>query len=749
MERRLERLKGAGYLKALDSGRIYSPREIVNNAVEKGIFEPDDDLEKAVVRFRVNAKELNHPGDGKVTGANGRMVDGYFGARWKLLLPESELSYEGWRGCQVVLEELTGDAPSPQPVHANTAILAKLNLVEGRLNEVQRHLTLMKNLGGVIPALKWLMKTRWRKGSLAAVAGLLFMAFAWQRDESLFLPQVQSNRIAILFCEQDTAVLPYAVSKALSAAPELSALPLARSARIAEKFDVCQRPDEDTLAAIAAELHAPLLLWGGFSQDRNGRSFSGLLYQENIGAVDIRVSSRDGLHLPDVIAEECFAELGVFTKQPLSTVHFHSRNESANLIYSEAQLLYEEGDIASALKLFRRATVFDPDFLLAHIRFARCLTLTGQYVSAAEALERVEDNADLPNDLKLRMYLDSINNLYKMQRYEELEATLVSALSLRDVGDPKYFSIVLDIAARVAHVRQQPKKRAAFVDQLQELVSLAPLDHALYIRLLRLQAFFAEDDDPAQSVAFLISALSRAKEHDLPNEHYNLLYELTKVAIKYRLPEMATARDEITEAEPYLTEILGEINTYKCRYLLGQLQLHLGEPIRGEINLVEAIPPLANAGHVDFVANARLHLVQLYLDQKRYFEAHAMLGYLENRLNDLAPSTQLTVLDRSFRLAYFEDNLNTAIAKLKLRTAIAEKVKSPVLAKCYYGLGFVYCEQGDNAASERFYLKTLDVASPTDWIYQQSKTNLLELYRSLNQPEKIKLLHQRLGGNLD
>ncbi len=749
MERRLDRLKGASYLKALDPESIYSARDIVNQALEKGIFEADDEPEKAVARFRANAKELDHPGDGKVVGANGRMVDGYYGARWKLLLPEAEMSYEGWRGCHVVLEELAGDAPSPLPVHANMAILAKLNLLESRLDDVRRHIALVKNLGGLIPALGWLIRARWRRLSLAGGAGIALILFALQHDMSLLLPQTQANRIAVLFCQQDTLVLPYAVSDALNTAAELSTLPLARSAKIAAKYKLCQRPEEETLAAIADEMHAPFLLWGQFSRNKKGRSFSGLLYQKEIGAVEITATTRDGLHLPDAVAEACFAKLGIFPKQPLSTVHFHSRNESANLIYSEAQLLYEEEDIAAALKLFRRAAVFDPDFLQARIRHARCLTLTGEYAEAADVLTQLETGSHMPDDLKLRMYVDKVNNLFWTQQYDQVELILIPALGLKEAGDPNCYSILLDIAARASYEQGEMTRVQSFVRELQSMAEAFPNDQKLRVRLLRLQAYLAEATDPDQSVTILLQALEITKDHNLSNRQYDVLEELTRVTAKNQLAEMEIALNEITLAKPSLTRALGEIVQHKCRYLLGQLQLASGEPFKGETNFIAAIPPLATSGHVDLVANARLHLVQLYLDQKRFLEAKAMLEPLEDRFDQLRPRIQLTVLDRAFRLAYFQEKPEEAIAKLKQRTQIARDIQSPALKKCYFDQGVFYSLTGDPNSTEKFYLKALDSSNPTDQIFQLSKQNLLALYRSQNQPEKIKLLIQRLGRNLE
>jgi len=730
------------YIRKLDSRKAYTPRDVIQAAKDMGIFDPNDSESKALKRLQAHFRrfEQHHEGDAiHEEGENKKLVRAYYGARLKMHLPEKYISEEERLGCRVILESLTGQPMTDAKPQGMSLIMGKLNALERLLEQIAKRLSWRYWV-------RWAPKLGPKKGALAlllaATLSVLLIFALRNGDEPWTLESGMNNRIAVLYCLQgdNGPVFASGLATALQLYHEVEVVEMGRVTRVVDQDSaLCEQPSPEQWAALSEALEAPLLIWGRLREEGQRSVFDGWLYRRDEGLRAIEAQALQGLSIFDAVASACMAELGVTRNMPYSSVHFHSRNPSANLLHSEAMIQYDRGNIAAASAMFERARVFDPDFVAASNMYGRCLMLQGRHDKAEQVLERLRSRPERTSlDLKLQTYRHLARNYYWTDQYDKLEALLVWAKDLAREHDPDLYGQFLEEECKAACLSGRKEKARALLEALVEWSEKYPDWETLKIRTLRVHAFLERHQgSPEQSLEILFQALSLGKSEE-PNSIPETLKQLMLTAQKVNDEEVfSLILQEIDEADALVGTALTPNTRFKLKYLRGQIYRFLGNIVQAGVNLRIAAKGLDFIDQEDLAVEAQRAFARLYLDRGLFHDAELELQFLVEKTGDaISPKHSWRIFDDIGLAILSQDRYQEAIPYLEQARALVEKTHDKAgQALVLNRMGWSLFKVTNYDAAEAAYESALE-ATLEDEGQKPLKTLILK---------NLKLLYEEIG----
>ncbi len=730
------------YLLILDDDKLYSAHSVVENAVEKQIFAETDDRAKAMHRLATRFSKMFDSPDGEIDGPKGT-VGAWFGARIKLLLPESALPA----------------ARRAAIVDRLEAVLAEKKFGKDLFHRLRR---MEEELTAIREAKPWPVRA-WRaaaarmaplraarKRILASAAGAAVLAtvliWAWQRGPRFEPDPERANRLAILPCGQSDPVFYSALTMTLDSSRHVRAR--AVNLEALGPIEPCGRLEDARLAKIAQALKAPFLVWG--RAERRGASgfrFAGWLYQRDRGARFFRASAHDRFDLAEAVSNQALALLG-FESDMIAARPFYSINPAANLLFSEGEVYVQEGHFTAAAKVFERSSqFFDPEFTYGQTKMARALIVKGDFLPARAALARIM--AQNPDELHPRVRLAALEHLAHLHyldfAFDELAPLLVEAKGLAQREDPEAYPFFVRLEAKMHLARGNPTMADALIahglDYARQLADpAAPL-----MGLITEAEAAVKRRDYAEAFRTLDEALALAREVASVAEEVDVMVEIAELALRTRTNyDLALALIEGVYPRLVGTSAADGV---ELRYREGQIRLALGEFDAGATLLRAAYREAADLGLFFLECLARIRLAEQFLQRKDMFEVNYIMEPLSGRMDQAPPAYRRRYESVMWQYFLAKNQYPEALAHLQEHLALAKiTMSSKEVGRALNAIGAVHQIMGELENAERFYLKAYEVKKQGNHSTLRSTIlNLIALYDQLGEKEKMNQYRDLLG----
>jgi len=725
------------YLLTLDNHRLYSVYSVIEHAQATQIFGDKDDFDKAYRRLHSLFKKLGEK-DGDVTSSRGSAC-GWYGARIKLLLPESALPREDRLAIAQALELLLD-----KPI-TNEALARRLAMMEARFDAMdQRKVNPWSALQGLFDW--WRTRPRLRLwGGLGLLTTLLVVAVvAWQQI-SIFKPNPESpNRLAILQCAQTDAVFYSALERALDSSRHLRADILATDE--IQPTEPCGKLALDRLADLSKASRTPFLTWGLAERDGNGYHYEGWLYQHEEGRRSFKVSATDRLDLADAAAHQILAMLG-FENDMIQSKPLYSINPSANLLFSEGELFAKQGHFRTAVDNLGRASRFyDPKFYYGQSRLARAMIVTGEFDEAKNVLASLFDQQETPLNAHTRLSAmrSAAQILYLDFDFGELGPLLVEAKDLAAEEDPEQYLFFARLEAKM-HLAQgnMAMAEATIEHYLRFAKRLA--DPAAPIFAMMVQAEAAVERK-AYSEAFQIleKALGLAQEVGSVAEEVDVIVAIAALAIKTKTNyDFALAQLEGVEGKLFAASLA---DTVELKYRKGQIFLATERTEEG-VDLLEQTYEIATDHGLFYLeCHARIRLAEHHLSRNELFDVDYIMTPLKERILQASPGYRLRYESVMWQFYSAKGRFNDALDSLQECLTLSELVQAhSEVGRVLNEMGNTYFKLKEFEKAEAKWLEALAYKEKY-WPKTSRSTilNLIMLYEMQNRNREASELKKKL-----
>jgi len=759
-----DRMLHPEYLLVLEDERLYSVWLILETVKAKGIFAATDSPSKAKQRLNLlfNREDFPVRGDGDMKLANGRTTRSYYGARLKACLPEGTVDETARQEWLAKLQRLVQQERAPTIEYRDSLeYLRGLNR-EQRVENVE---TRLQSLEGAVvkltETLDWKRKSawirgfervarsfarlgRWRYAVISAMTLVLAVALvqALRPKTALQIDPAMRNRVAVLSCAKDDSGGGMAafIAQALEASETLRPVEGVRIRKSPAMVDLCQSPDDQALFALTADLDAHFLLWGEVRQRGEAFEYAGVLFDARVGRRHFRARAPAPFELPDAVARACLDLVGA-AEEDLSTAHLRSTQDYANFLYKEAEQVFENGDIRAALPFFRRAVeVHDPDFVMAKIRWAACLYLTGDFPAALEILEGLEEHPRVARDAKLRAELFRwLTRIYEDEGdYLKMEDVLSRARALtRDM--PRQFAFFLKKESALAASLGLIDRAEILAEEALRLAAETN-DEGLALTAAYNQAQLASlQGDQETALQILDEALAIARLNQVLDEEMDLLAKKSRVLEILEDSESLAEQADILKAFAENARLRGsELNWVKAIYWEGRCRDASGEPERARELLLEAGRVAKELGLLGIELGAKVIIVSDLIGEGNLAEAENLMHSLADREDKFRPDYAMLYVNRRFSIAFSRKNYEEALAYAQDYLDYAERLRdTPAIARGLTRVGACLHWLGRLEEAERHYLAALEKsARNTDVFPEVILENLVILYNDTGKQEE-------------
>ncbi len=721
------------YLLILEDNRLYGAHSIVVNAVEKNIFAKDDGQSSARRRLSVMfSVKLGKP-DGQALGPKG-MANAWYGARIKLLLPDSALSEARRKETVEKLNRILIEKQAAQD------LTTRLEQVEARLKTIAGRrmvnpllpIRSMARYVGARPKLRL-----WGGLSVAAVA-LTVSIWAWQRGPWFEPDPVKANRLAILACPQTDAVFYSALAYSLNSSRHIRARNMAMEELA--PAEPCSAIPEERLARLAESFRTPFITWGLSERDGSGYRYKGWLYQKDKSLRAFQVTATDRLDLADAAASQVLAMLG-FENDMILARPLYSTNPAANLLFSEGELFAQRGRYHSAVDNLDRASRFyDPDFLYGQSQLARALIVEGEFLEAKEVLDGLlaRDEEPLNPQVQLSVLRSVAHLRYLDFDFSNLGPLLVQAKDLALRENPGEYLFFIKLEAKM-HLSQGNMKMADslighYLNYARERFDPAA---EIFAKLIQAEASVKEKEyGPAFQT--LEEALVLAQDVGSMAEEVDVIIDMAKLALKTKANyDLALAR--ITDAYPRLVGT-SAADAIELNYREGQIHLAQGAFKEGAALLRKAYQEAADHGLFSLEYHARIRLAEQYLRREDLFEVDYIMEPLEERVEQAPPEYRIRYGQVLWRAHYQRGQYSQALTHLNRILAMAHVTRSEKeIANLLNNVGWVHFKNGDLTNAEKHYLDSFALKEKLSLDNKLNTIhNLVLLYDALNDSAKKK-----------
>ena len=564
-----------------------------------------------------------------------------------------------------------------------------------------------------------------------------------------FDPTGGKQRIAVLTCYQDNmgAVIQDMVTRSLAETDVFSPMDAFRIENRMGTINVCQIPTETMLQNFFDVLNVRYLLWGQTIRQGRGYSWHGFLCRDDGEQRVIKVKADHYRALADGIVQKNLALMGS-TEKPPSAIQLYSSNMNASFLFSEANIHFGNGNILAASAHYKRvATVFDSDFLLARIRWARCLELQGEVSSARGILEAVltRDSETIEKPVLIEIYRnlayfyylnDEIGKLHDLlQEVEHLEMPTRDALFFKNYASLLYL------------IRGEMDAALESVNETT-LITRGTKDFKSRVDVLWVGASIeANSGRYDEAMNLLDQALELAQLYDLPSRRSIVL------GLKARTSLALNDEDQIIELLDILKNNADSAenpwNRLKLNYWIGRLSLRLGEE-QGYALLARVARDAQNMGMIKFEIQAKQHLIHILLRQENLTEAERLIEPLWQKLEILPPRYQVIVLDIKARVEFSRSRYAESLATLQRGAAIAGECENPsYLVLILHAMGVAHARLDQFEQAETSYLTAyrlnMKQKRRNSELLEATLTQIVDLYTKYQQPEKAENFSEILG----
>ncbi len=793
------RLLHSRYIQSLTDRQLYTEESVIVHAKNLEIFSPLDDERKAKQRLRRLMKQKSFPpeGDGQIEDAFGVLRRAYYGARLKVQLPEGYISESERQESRAILDELLRQGAPPVQRYVQTLkdpAEEKWTLLTNRLDAMERSLEAgirqiaalvqSRESVGLSPGVtsgsgeppdssavqrssgqkkasfeggarrrlrripNWAFFSGWR-WLLPILTVSLVALYAFQKT-GLDIPLTGQPRIGVLYCLTDSAGSTFAgaVATAFTASRTMRPISSVRVEKAGKTARFCEAPDNRQLAAAAAVLRADFLVWGKVTRRKGAYVYRGLLYSDGV-SIPLRVKSASPLHLPDLVAQRCLALLN-YAETSISTAHFYSQNEKARLLYGEARLLYERGDVSAAKALYKQAFIYDPAFAKAKIDYARCQYVAGDFTGAIETLEALlsdDDSQELHRDLRTEAYRRIASAYYINADFEKLAPLLIEARArTRDHNDRAYLFFTR-LEAKLAYVEGRKQEAEAFAREVVELARQID-DPEATVGALRTRArLFYDKRRYQEALATLRDSQAIAASNELISEQIEVIAQITMVLIKSGdEPQLEAHLANLNAAVKTARTKGSAVDATKIEYWLGVAQKTLGRWEEGRAWLERALQEAERIGDWHTRIKALSILAQDLIDEGLFVQAAILLEPLQDQLNSLPPQFACLIYDRVYRIHYHLGEYAAAIDALDRLADLARVARDKsILAQSLYDKAIILKSTGDESQVEPLLLESLSANPEPNRVTVMAMRCLIELYQSRGDLDQARKWREQLN----
>jgi len=725
------------YLLSLEDDRLYSAQTVVDNAIANRIFNHEEDAEdKAYYRLKALFQKLGRK-DGEIQGQRG-LVNAWYGARLKLLLPETALPEPRRQEIVARLEQILTRERN------ETAILSRLKDLEARMNALDRPRERPFGRLRIGAVGRGLLSNKTVWGSLMLIT-LALAIWAWHWGPVFTPDREAKNRLVALSCIQSDPVFGNALALALSSSKNLDAFQATElhPGVMAECEDIA----EPELIELSDAHRAKFLVWGRAQKVEDGvYEYKGRLYQRGVGARAFRATGRDQFKLASEAAIRILKMLGLDT-DILPPRPYYSIDPTANTLFAEGESYMQMGFYSAAAVVLGRASEhFDREFDYGKTAHARALTVVGDFQHAREISETLLTQTDRPLMPKVRLRaLKNLAHLYWLHsEIAELESLLLEAKELARELEPESYPMFIKFEAIVALARGRADLAKGLTLHMLEYSSSIS-DESGKLAAMALNAKIAEDKGNI-SEAFLAyqDAIDHASKAASISEEINLISEMTGLALKTKA-NYDLARKRIEDAEGRL---LGAslADKIQLNYRKGLLCFAEGKFDAGVFLLEKSYKEALRHGLFFLECLSRIRLAEQFLAEGDLLEVDYLMAPLKTRIDQAPPEYRRRFEQVMWQYHISREAFPEAMGSLRNHLSMAKMTQAPgEVARAMNEIGNVYFKMGDLAEAERQWLEALGFKEKN---YPQTAgstiANLVMLYEKQNRIEEASALKEKI-----
>ncbi len=398
--------------------------------------------------------------------------------------------------------------------------------------------------------------------------------------------------------------------------------------------------------------------------------------------------------------------------EPGGSSDLFSANEEAEDLYELGLNYRNKGHFSQAAGLFRATLDLDPDFLMARIRLAQCLLVTGEF-SLIEPL--------LPESPAPSHQLSILKILYKLRAQTgaltEAEGYLEKAITLAEKhGMERHLVTLVLLKANHFHTnRSNVEKAVASVDRARMIYqrlhdSKGLVECKLILARILITMGLAESHERAE--AYIKEAGEQA--HDIGFQQYEASALFLEAFQKiYR---KGFSDEEILEpllrAEQGFLEVGSMFSFLSTRMERANFHMGQGRTDIAEALILELMPMARRHGFFQAEIRLRNSLATLHLNRGKLLEAAAILLDNVERLKRkpiayLYRNVYNKLIPVYLRLGYYEEALGASA--ILIREIEKMGLASERLSYLLNNHGEIHFLLGDFTNAARYYQRSLEI----------------------------------------
>ncbi len=757
------------YIMALRDEDLYSQAMVLQNALKSGLFSPDDEVQKARSRlsYFVKTRDFPRDPDGFVVDESGMRQPAWYGARWKSQVPRSYLEDQQYQALRQRLAVLTqsGERNALPAVSENGGDLVKDELkgfveaTEARMAKMERLIEAMAYHRSPSPRMrapKWLKKLgrvvgkrRWAAISAALLIGLSAVyALQWGWQDAW--ETTRTEPIAILTCGNGEYGLltAQAIEVSLKNIDSLRFISLATLERSPHYIDTCDGVEEQALNALAGDIGARMVLWGKIEEDQNAFVFRGGLYHVEFGSRPIFLTADLPMRLAEAVGEYCLRAISI-EERPLPVFSFYSDNSAANVIFSEAEYLYEKGYINSSRLLYERAgVVYDPSFYAARAKLGRAQFFNGMNPDAMATFEQLflEASGVMPYEIEMFAGRHLAAVYYENARYDKLEALLARMRAEVRADDSRNHFFFVGMEAKLAFASGQSERAEVLSGEMWSLAEQLGASELAEASRTRGQLLF-ERRQYSEALDALEVGLTLARDQDLLAEEADLLSKKAEVLLRMNDPVLVDRLiKDLSDVKKVVEKMGRAIDAVRLEYWLGRAHYFQGEGEVAVSFLESAARTAEELGVVDLEIGAKMILARQRVEEKRTVDALRLVEPLLARVDSFPPKYAMWIYDR-LRTTYFEQGeFDKALDAIDNHLLMAQTLGDKrTIARSLNSKGYVLLTVGRHEQAEQALVRALELYEPDDQVKVFMFRNLVRVYEALGESQAAKNVKEELA----